>query len=112
MEKNFEKKMQVMDEIQHELDKRNSHYYVAALIYGCYIHLDERMVRALQVIAKRKGEESDESFNEFCDNVIVYSNTSDDTSDHVMHFRKDGIFVEDFEDGFYDVCCKLAFEIL
>lgn len=87
-------------------------YTTAVEIYGELYHLTEKEVRALQVIAKRKAKKSEEAFNEFCKNVIVYSSDCKETALHTMHFRKDGCFSDEFEEGFCDTCANLAFEIL
>lgn len=104
-------------EIRHEvrtgiLAKMRYHSKVAAEVYGSVCYLTEAEVRALQVLAKRKAEESDEAFKEFTENVIIYSHCRKRRSKHRMVFRRDGIFENDFEDGFFDVNAKLAFEIL
>lgn len=107
MEKNQRKHYQFLHEMKQELVKRNSHEKVAVEIYGKIAYLTEREVRALQVIAARKANESEEAFVEFCANVVVYSGTSKRKS-YVMHWKKDGHFVESFESGFYDVCGQLC----
>lgn len=94
------------------LAKMRYHQKVAAEVYGKICYLSEPEVRALQVLAKRKAEESDEAFREFTDNVIIYSHMHKRRSKHRMIFRKDGKFENDFEDGFFDVNYKLALEIL
>lgn len=104
-------------EIRHEvrkgiLAKMRYHQKVAAEVYGRPCYLTEAEVRALQILAKRKAEESDGAFREFAENVIVYSHRYKRRSKHKMIFRKDGTFENDFEEGFYDVNAKLAFEIL
>ena len=104
-------------EIRHEvrtgiLAKMRYHQKVAAEVYGKIVYLTEPEVRALQVLAKRKAEESDEAFKEFTDNVIIYSHMHKRRSKHKMVFRKDGKFENDFEQGFFDVNSNLAFEIL
>lgn len=85
---------------------------VAVDIYGIIEYMDEAHVRALQVMAKRAAEESDEAFTEFCDNIKVYSGSSITKSHHVMHFRKDGKFVEEFDKGFFNANANLMFKIL
>lgn len=85
---------------------------VAVEIYGKIMYMAEYEIRALQVLARRKAEESDESFDEFCKNVIVYSGRCKRTSKHTMTFRKDGCFSDDFDEGFYDVNALLCFELL
>ena len=104
-------------DIRHEvrtgiLAKMRYHQKVAAEVYGKIVYLTEPEVRALQVLAKRKAEESDEAFKEFTDNVIIYSHCHKRRSKHKMIFRKDGKFENDFEPGFYDVCSLLALEIV
>lgn len=107
---------------------------VAAEIYGEKLLLDETQVRALQVLCKRASDESDESWQEFVDNVVVYSTCCDNygygdmngvTIDefefnghvHKMIFNKDGRFNNSFdndngeENGFYTRNSELAFEI-
>lgn len=84
---------------------------VAVDIYGVKCYKKEVEVRALQLIAKRRAEISDEAFKEFTDNVIVYSGKSRRKC-RKMHFRKDGKFVENFDKGFYTATSDLAFEIL
>ena len=90
------------------------HYHskVAAEIYGKLVYITEAEVRALQILAKRRAAESEESFLEFCENVIIYSGSAKRSSKHIMMFAEDGSFINDFEDGFLDVNTKLALEIL
>ena len=85
---------------------------VAAEIYGRRVYITEAEVRALQILAKRRAEESEEAFLEFCENVIVYSGSRKRSSKHIMLFAEDGSFINDFEDGFFDVNYKLANEII
>ena len=104
-------------EIRHEvrtgiLAKMRYHQKVAAEVYGKIVYLTEPEVRALQVLAKRKAEESDEAFKEFTDNVIIYSHCHKRRSKHKMVFRKDGKFENEFEPGFFDVNSTLVLEIL
>lgn len=84
---------------------------VAVEIYGQPKYLNEYQIRALQIIAKRRAEISDEAFKEFIDNVIVYSGRWKRKSTHIMHFRKDGKFSDNFDPGFYDTSWNLAFEL-
>ena len=104
-------------EIRHEVRVgilRDLHYHakVAAEIYGRLVYITEAEVRALQILAKRRAEESEEAFLEFCENVIVYSGSRKRSSKHIMLFEEDGSFINDFEDGFFDVNYKLANEII
>lgn len=84
---------------------------IAAEIYGKILYLTEGEVRALQIMAEEKAEESDEAFNEFCENVIVYSNVKKKISKHKMKFQKDGSFENDFENGFFSACALMAIKI-
>lgn len=88
------------------------HHKVAAEIYGRLVYITEAEVRALQILAKRRAEESEEAFLEFCENVVVYSGASKRSSKHIMMFSVDGSFVNDFEPGFFDVNTKLAMDLL
>jgi len=117
-EKAFERRINYdkFSEIRHEvrsgiLAKMRYHQKVAAEVYGRFVYITESEVRALQVLAKRKAEESDEAFKEFTDNVIIYSHNSKRRSKHMMIFRKDGKFENDFEPGFFDVNKRL-YELL
>lgn len=85
---------------------------IAAEIYGKILYLTEGEVRALQIMAKEKAEESDEAFNEFCENVIVYSNVKKKSSKYKMKFQKDGNFENNFENGFFSANAMMALEIL
>ena len=85
---------------------------IAVEIYGKLLYLTEAEVRALQIMAKEKAEESEESFNEFCENVIVYSGCKKRSSKYKMIFQKDGNFQNNFERGFFSACANMALEIL
>lgn len=85
---------------------------IAAEINGKVLYLTEGEVRALQIIAKEKAEESDEAFEQFCKDVIIYSNAHKKSSKHTMIFRKDGNFENDFECGFFSATSYMALEIL
>lgn len=84
---------------------------VAVEIYGKLFYLDEAHIRALQVVAMQKAEESDEAFKEFTDNVVVYSGATKRRSKYTMTFKKTGGFIEKFEPGFVDVCTELDMKI-
>ena len=104
------------NEVRHDvrvgiLHKMNYAYKVAADIYGKTVYITEAEVRALQVLAKRKAEESDEAFAEFTENVIVYAGPRKRSS-RKMIFQKDGSFENDFECGFFDVNTQLAAMLL
>lgn len=85
---------------------------VAAVIYGVKCHLTELDVRALQIMAKRAAEQSEEAYLEFRKNIVVYSthNISEEGC-RQMFFREDGRFSNEFEPGFYDIASNLAFEL-
>ena len=85
---------------------------VAVEIYGKLTYLDEAHIRALQVMANIKSEESDEAFKEFTDNVVVYSGSTKRRSKHTMTFKKTGGFVEKFEPGFINICPELDMKVL
>lgn len=85
---------------------------VAVEIYGKLTYMNEMQIVTLQVMAKRKAEESEEAFKEFTDNVIVYSGPTKRRSKHTMIFRKDGCFKNDFEKGFVDIVPALTMEVL
>ncbi len=97
----------VMDEAGFKTDS------VFAKIYGIPCLVRELEVRALQVMAKRAAEKSEEDFLEFCKNVIIYSSRyQSDEGFHQMIFRTDGNFENEFAPGFYDVSSNLLFELL
>ena len=92
---------------------RKYKYYpkIAAEINGKILYLNEGEVRALQIIAKQKAEESDEAFEQFCKDVIIYSHVKKRISKHKMIFRKDGKFANEFECGFFSANSEMAFEL-
>lgn len=85
---------------------------IAAEINGKLLYLTEGEVRALQLIARDKANESDEAFEQFCKNVVIYSNTTKRKSGYTMIFRKDGMFKNDFECGFMTAVCLMTFDLL
>lgn len=95
----------IYNAIDQKLESLEYHKTIPAFIYGIKCDLIEPEVRALQAIVAGM---SDEEFEEFNKNVQVWSGPK---FEHQMTFRKDGIFSDDFEPGFYDVCSKLAFEL-
>lgn len=84
---------------------------VVAIIYGEKMFLNEIDVRAIQVIARYKAEQGPEVFEDFCENVKIFSGPSIETS-HQMEFRPDGRFSNSFNPGFYDVSSALLFAII
>lgn len=99
-------------EIQEILCSYEYHPTVAVEIYGKLTYLNEASVRALQLIALRKAQESEEAFKEFTENVIVYSGSTKRNSHCKMEFQKTGRFVGQFEPGFYDACGRMHIHIL
>lgn len=85
---------------------------VAAEIRGKLLYLTEGEVRALQIMAKQKAEESEEAFKEFCDEVVVYSGCKKRSSKHRMIFQEDGCFKNEFENGFFSACAMMSLELL
>ena len=85
---------------------------VAVEIYGTLVYMDEPHIRALQVMAMRKAEESEEAFKEFTENVIVYSARCKSRALHKMSLKKTGGFEEKFESGFVTVNTALYMEII
>lgn len=84
---------------------------VAVEINGKLMYMAEFEIRALQVLAARKAKESKEAFDEFCKSVVVYSGRYKRTSKHIMEFRENGRFSNEFEEGFFDVNTNLVFEL-
>jgi hypothetical protein len=95
---------EVLREFGHTTEK------VAVEINGELDYYTEREIRALQIIAKRKGQESDEAFEEFCKSVTVYDRRTKRGA-HKMIFRKDGRFDNSFEEGFFNITSDLALEL-
>lgn len=85
---------------------------VAAEIRGKVLYLTEGEVRALQIMAKQKAEESEEAFKEFCEEVVIYSGCKKRSSKHRMIFQKDGCFKNEFEKGFFSACAMMSLELL
>lgn len=85
---------------------------IAVEISGKLLYMTEGEVRALQILAKEAALESKEAFEDFCKNVIVYSNYNKRKSKYTMTFTKSGNFLEEFENGFFTANDKMAAEIL
>ena len=81
----------------------NIHYInkVAVDIYGKIEYLTKDEVRALQIVAAKLANFDKEAFEDFKDNVIVYSGRDITHSDHVVHWTNKGRFEDDFQIGFY-----------
>lgn len=103
---------EVMSEAHKIMRKHGYTKTVAAEIYGKILYLTEAEARALQIVAMQKAKESDESFKEFCDNVIIYSGCKKRSSKHKMIFQKNGLFENEFEKGFFSACGNMAIELL
>lgn len=81
-------------------------------INGVCVMLTETQVRWLQVKANRAYKEGgQEAFDEFCKKHKVFALTKDAQSIYAMEFRTDGKFKNEFERPFYDLNCKLTFEL-
>ena len=77
---------------------------VAVDVYGKIEYLTKDQVRALQIVAAKlanNDKEAFEAFEDFKNNVIVYSGRDITHSTHQMHWTNKGYFEEDFEKGFY-----------
>lgn len=97
-----------------EFFKKNEGYCpitkVYCEIYGKPMYLKEIEVRYLQVKCLDWVKQG--RFEEFCENHKVWSNRSKRRSKYQMTFRKDGVFIEEFENGFYSANAHLAFRLL
>ena len=85
---------------------------VAAEIRGKLLYLTEGEVRALQIMAKQKADESEEAFKEFCEEVVIYSGCKKRSSKHRMIFQKNGYFENEFDKSFYNACAQMAIELM
>lgn len=97
---------EILDAIDAKLQDYKYHKTIPAFIYGIKCDLTEPEVRALQAIVAAMDDDEFDLFNR---NVTIWSGPD---FDHVMEFRRDGIFNNEFEPGFFNVCGELAFEIL
>lgn len=81
----------------------NVHYInkVAVDIYGKIHYLTEAQVRALQLVAAKLANTDKEAFEDFKKNVVVYSGRDITHSKHVVHWRDNGSFEDNFQGGFY-----------
>ena len=82
----------------------NVHYInkVAVDIYGKIHYLTEAQVRALQVVAAKLANTDKEAFEDFRENVVVYSGRDITHSKYVVRWRDNGFFIDNFQKGFYD----------
>ena len=74
---------------------------VAVDVYGKIEYLTKDQVRALQIVATKLANNDKEAFEDFKNNVIVYSGRDITHSTHQMHWTNKGYFEEDFQKGFY-----------
>ena len=82
----------------------NVHYFnkVAVDIYGKIHYLTEAQVRALQVVAAKLANTDKEAFEDFRENVVVYSGRDITHSKYVVRWRYNGFFIDNFQKGFYN----------
>lgn len=102
----------IMSQVHKVMRKFDCCKTVAAEIRGKLLYLTETEVRALQIIAKQKAEESEEVFKEFCEDVVIYSGCKKRSSKHRMIFQKNGCFENEFEKGFFSACGMMAIELM
>lgn len=81
---------------------------VAVDVYGKIEYLTKDQVRALQIVAAKIANNDREAFEDFKNNVIVYSGRDITHSSHVIHWNNKGYFKEDFQTGFYSSFFDLA----
>ena len=74
---------------------------VAVDVYGKIEYLTKDQVRALQIVAAKLANNDKEAFEDFKNNVIVYSGRDITHSTHQMHWTNKDYFEEDFQKGFY-----------
>lgn len=98
---------EILKRMSQVLNSLNYTEKVYAEIDGDAVYLNEAEVRALQYICKKIASNSESAFSEFCTRVIVYSGPDKNNSEP-MEFCKDGRFLNEFKDGFFDVCSKLT----
>lgn len=96
---------EILNAIDAKLQDYKYHKMIPAFIYGFKCDLTEPEVRALQTIVAAMDDEEFDTFNR---NVTIWSGPD---FDHVMIFRRNGIFENKFEPGFMDVNSELAFEL-
>ena len=76
---------------------------VAVDIYGKIYYLTEAQVRALQIVAAKLANTDKKAFEDFKKNVVVYSGRDITHSEHIVHWRDNGFFEDNFQEGFYSV---------
>ena len=65
-------------------------------------------VRALQLIALRKANESEEAYRDFCNNIVIYK---DHTRTDTLTILPDGRLSEPFTEGFKSVDHYLTMQL-
>lgn len=98
---NIEKRNSVRKAMLKELINVNYINKVAVDIYGSIHYLTKDQVRALQIVAAKLANNDKEAFEDFKNNVIVYSGRDITHSTHQMHWTNKDYFEEDFQKGFY-----------
>lgn len=78
-------------------------------INGKPMYLNEMEVRFLQVKCLDYAKQG--RFEEFCENHKVWSNRFKKNSNHQMIFQENGLFLNDFENGFYSANSNLALSV-
>lgn len=111
MEDNWPKHCEIKSQINKKLISLNYTPTVAVDLYGHHANFTELQVRALQLIAIQKANEGEDAWQEFCANVVVYSRRWKKCAFR-MHWRKDGRFVENFPEGFFDVSGRLHLQLI
>lgn len=79
-------------------------------INGKPMYLNELEVRFLQVKCVDWAKQG--RFAEFCKDHKVWSNRYKRYSKHQMIFQENGVFLNEFENGFFYANSRFAFEIL
>lgn len=100
---NIEKRNSVRKAMLKELVNVNYINKVAVDIYGKIYYLTEAQVRALQIVAAKLANTNKEAFENFKKNVVVYSGRDITHSEHVVHWRDNGFFEDNFQEGFYSI---------
>ena len=84
---------------------------LAVDVYGKIEYLTKDQVRALQIVAAKLANNDKEAFEDFKNNVIVYSGRDITHSTHVMHWQPNGKFIETFDKGFMTTNDDLAVKL-
>lgn len=95
------KRAAIKEGVLKELAKVDYINKVAVDIYGKIYYLTEAQVRALQVVAAKLANTDRAAYEDFKENVVVYSGRDITHSHYAMHWRDNGFFVKEFQNGFY-----------